>query len=69
MSEGHNGYPTRNQYLWHNDSDKVKCKCGHIRRNHNSTYGVVGTGMRHYSSCKFCECKQFIDEDTKDDSK
>jgi hypothetical protein len=63
MSDLWHGYKTKNDYLWHTDSDKVKCKCGHIRKNHNSTWSGIGSGGRHYSSCKLCDCKQFEDED------
>ena len=64
MTESWRGkYRTRNEYLWHMDSEKVRCKCGHIMKNHWSTVGSLGGGCRHYSGCKFCGCKQFEDED------
>ena len=34
-----------------------KCHCGHAESSHNSVMGLVGAGIRHYTDCRYCDCK------------
>ena len=37
-----------------------KCHCGHAMRSHSSSMGLIGAGLRLYSSCRYCDCKAYV---------
>jgi len=36
-----------------------RCICGHAKKSHYSSMGLIGAGIRYYGRCRYCDCKSY----------